>query len=259
MNVTVIIAAGGNSSRMNGKNKLLEEVGGKALLVRTTEAFVRVDQIDQIIIVAAKEYIETYRTLLASVNLLDSVNIIEGGSSRMESVYFGLLETDKETRIVLIHDAARPLVTVDIINDCIEAAVKYGACCAAVPLTDTLKEINQKGFVKKTLNRDKLYRIQTPQAFIYKDIMKLHKKAAFRGLRVTDDAQIAEYFGYHVFLVESSDSNIKVTTQADILIANALLKSRDNTGAHDTLTAPEHGEFFTGGGGKTDTTDINGE
>ncbi len=239
MNVTAIIAAGGSSSRMNGTNKLLEEVGGKALLVRTTEAFLKVGQIDQVIIVAAKDNIERYMQVMKDAGYLDKVNIIEGGKSRRESVYNGLLEADKETRVVLIHDAARPLVTKKLIIDCIEASDRYGACCAAVPLFDTLKEAGDKGFVKRTISREGLYRIQTPQAFHFKDILKLHKRAAYRGMNVTDDAQIAEYFGYHVYLVDSDESNIKVTTPADLIIANALLRAGNDTGTEDSLSAPE--------------------
>jgi 2-C-methyl-D-erythritol 4-phosphate cytidylyltransferase len=257
MNITAIIAAGGNSSRMQGKNKLLEEVGGKALLVRTTEAFLKVGLVDQIIIVAAEDPMESYMEALSRAGILGKVKLVKGGRSRRESVYFGLLEVDKEARIVLIHDAARPLVSKKLILDCIEAAERHGACCAAVPVSDTLKEGNEKGFVKRTISRDGLYKIQTPQAFQYRDIMKLHKKAAFRNLRVTDDAQIAEYFGYHVYLVESDETNIKVTTPADLALANALLSSGDNASAEDSLAAPEHGEFFTGGGGETDAADID--
>ena len=259
MNVTAIIAAGGSSSRMNGTNKLLEEVGGKALLVWTTEAFLKVGQVDQVIIVAAKDNIEKYMQVLQDAGHLDKVNIIEGGKSRRESVYNGLIETDKDARVVLIHDAARPMVTKKIIVDCIEASDRYGACCAAVPLTDTLKEAGEKGFVKRTISREKLYRIQTPQAFDYKDILRLHKKAAFRSLDVTDDAQIAEYFGYHVYLVDSEESNIKITNPIDLVIADALLRRSDNAGTEDSFSPTEHGQLFTGGSGKSDTTDINSQ
>ncbi len=259
MNITAIIAAGGNSSRMNGKNKLLEEVGGKALLIKTTEAFIKVGQIDQIIIVAAEDSMEQYKEVLQRAGYLNKVDLVKGGRNRRESVYFGLLETDKSARVVLIHDAARPLVTKKLIIDCIEAAERHGACCAAVPLHDTLKKGGEKGFVTRTISREGLYRIQTPQAFDYKDILKLHKKAAYRGLKVTDDAQIAEYFGYHVYLVESDKTNIKVTTPADLLIANALLSRSDDASAQDTLAAPEHGEFLSGSGSETDATDVYSE
>lgn len=259
MNITAIIAAGGSSSRMNGKNKLLEEVGGKALLVRTTEAFIKVGQIDQIIIAAAKEHIEEYMQVMQLSGHMDKLTFVEGGRNRRESVYNGLLETDKSARIVLIHDAARPLVSKSLILNCIEAAESYGACSAAVPLTDTLKEGDEKGFVKRTISRDGLFRIQTPQAFQYKDILRLHKKAAFRGLDVTDDAQIAEYFGYHVYLVDSDDSNIKVTNPVDLVIANALLGRSNDAGAEDSLAAAEHSEFLAGSGGEADAADIESQ
>lgn len=259
MNISVIIAAGGSSSRMKGKNKLLEEICGKALLVRTTEVFIKVKQIDEIIIVAADKWMNRYLEIFDEAGILKNLKLVKGGVDRMESVFNGLTETNPNARIVLIHDAARPLVTEQIISDCIEAAVKYGACCAAVPLTDTLKEGNNGGFVKRTLKRDNLYRIQTPQAFIYKDILKLYKKAAFRGLKVTDDAQIAEYFGFHVYLVESDYSNIKITTQTDLLVAESLLRSRNDAGAHNPFAPTEHGKFFAGGSGETNATDINSE
>lgn len=259
MNITAIIAAGGESTRMNGTNKLLEEVGGKALLLRTTEAFLDIEQIDQIIIVASKKYTESYMKLMHDAGYLDKVNFIIGGRSRRESVYNGLHETNKNAEIVLIHDAARPLVTKELIIDCIEAAQSHGACCAAVPLFDTLKKAGTNGFVKKTISRENMYRVQTPQAFKFRDIKRLHEKAATRGLDVTDDAQIAEYFGYHVFIVESNETNIKITNKEDLVIANAILSSRNNTGAEDSFTPAEHGELFSGGSGETDTAYINGE
>ncbi|MFO7611837.1 MAG: 2-C-methyl-D-erythritol 4-phosphate cytidylyltransferase [Clostridia bacterium] len=241
MKITVIIAAGGLSSRMAGKNKLLEKIGGKPLLVRTTGVFLGMEEISGVIIVAAKKWMDEYSQALEQEDMLDRVRITEGGKNRTESVYYGLLDADKDTDIVLVHDAARPLVTEKIIRDCIEGAIEHGACCAAVPLTDTLKESNGRGFVKRTLERDRLFRIQTPQAFIYKDILKLHKKAALRGLGVSDDAQIAEYFGYHIYLVESDFSNIKITTQEDLVVAEALLSSRDDAGAHDSLAPADIG------------------
>lgn len=244
---------------MNGTNKLLENVGGKALIVRTTEAFVDIEQIDQIIIVVSKKHTEKYMKLISDAGHIDKVNFIIGGKSRSESVYNGLLETDKNAEIVLIHDAARPLVTKKLITDCIEAAQSHGACCAAVPLFDTLKKADAKGFVKKTIKREGLYRVQTPQAFKFKDIKRLHSKAATRALNVTDDAQIAEYFGYHVFIVESDETNIKVTTQADLVIANAILSSRDDAGTENSFSTTEHSELFSRSRGETDTAYIESE
>lgn len=237
MKISAIIAAGGRSSRMNGKNKLTEIIGGVPLIARTTRIFDEMDEINSIIVPAAIERIDQYKQIFSSNKISNKARLIEGGSSRMESVYKGLLEIDKDTDMVLIHDAARGLVTKKIIKDCINAANEHGACCAAVALTDTLKEIDRKGFVKKTLGRERLYRVQTPQAFIYKDILKLHKKAMFRSLKVTDDAQIAEYFGYNVYLVESDYSNIKITTEIDLIIAEALLSSSDYASAHDALAS----------------------
>ncbi len=208
MKISVIIAAGGRSSRMNGKNKLTEIIGGLPLIARTTAIFDGMEEISGIIVPAAAEHIEEYETIFSSNKISEKARIIKGGNTR-------------------------------IIRDCIEAAAEHGACCAAVPVSDTIKEVDRKGFVKKTLDRERLYRIQTPQAFIYKDILKLHKKAMFRSLKVTDDAQIAEYFGYSVYLVKSEYSNMKITTETDLVIANALLTGGDYAGAHDPLAAAE--------------------
>lgn len=239
MKISVVIAAGGRSSRMKGRNKLTEKVGGIPLIARTTGIFDSMEEVASIIVPAASEHMEEYQAIFMENGISEKVKLINGGDSRMESVYNALLEIESDTEVVLIHDAARGLVTTKIIRDCIEAALEHGACCAAVPLTDTLKEVDKKGFVKKTLNRERLYRIQTPQAFIYRDILKLHKKAMFRSLRVTDDAQIAEYFGYSVYLVESEYSNIKITTETDLDVANALLSSGDYASAHDPLAPAE--------------------
>lgn len=226
---------------MKGGNKLLFKLMGKSVLSRTIDCFVNCKAINEIIVVVSPDARDEYIHLLSREGVLEKVKITSGGRTRMESVRFGLLEVDEGTDIVLIHDAARPLVSEKLVEDCIEAAVEYGAACAAVPLTDTLKQGDRKGFVKKTIPRENIYRIQTPQAFIYRDILKLHKKAAFRGLRVTDDAAIAEYFGFEVYLVDSDYSNIKITTDIDLILAEALLLDGNDTGAHDSHTSAESG------------------
>ncbi|MBN1624573.1 MAG: 2-C-methyl-D-erythritol 4-phosphate cytidylyltransferase [Clostridia bacterium] len=239
MFVSSVIAAGGSSDRMNGSNKLLHEIGGKPILVRTIEVFLKSDKINEIILVVSAMAGNTYAEVLAKAGILDKVTITEGGKTRMESVKNGLHKVSKDADIVLIHDAARPFVTVQLIDDCIRATLEYGAACAAVPLTDTIKESDKKGMVKRTIPRNRLFSIQTPQAFMYRDILKLHEKAAFRGLKVTDDASIAEYFGFEVYLVESDYSNIKITTRTDLLLAEVLAGNCDDTGAHDTFASSE--------------------
>lgn len=239
MFVSAVIAAGGSSSRMSGTNKLLSEIGGIPVICRTVETFLKTPEINEVIIVVSAMAGNAYADVFSNFGLMDSIIMTYGGKSRMESVRNGLYSVSKQTDIVLIHDAARPLVTEKIIKDCIRGALEYGAACAGVPVTDTLKEVNKKGLVKKTIPRNNLFNIQTPQAFMYRDILKLHNKAAFRNLKVTDDAAIAEYFGFEVFIVESDYSNIKITTQTDLLLAEVLLLDSDNTGAHDSLASAE--------------------
>lgn len=241
MFVSSVIAAGGSSDRMGGVNKLLHEVAGKAVLVRSVEAFILAQRINEIIVVVSPENYDACSEVLKSAGILNRVSLTTGGKTRSESVRNGLHAASKHTDIVLIHDAARPFVSEELIDNCIEAALEYGAACAAVPLTDTLKAADKKGMVKKTLSRENLFRIQTPQAFMYRDILKLHNKAAVRGLKVTDDASIAEYFGFEVFIVESDYSNIKITTKTDLISAEALALHRDDTSTHDTFSTTDKG------------------
>lgn len=241
MFVSAVIAAGGNSSRMEGGNKLLHEIDGKPVLVKSVEAFLKSEKVNEVVVVVSAMARDSYVRILSKAGMLGDVRITEGGKTRMESVRLGLHEVSDKTDIVLIHDAARPFVKEKLIDDCIRAALEYGAACAAVPLTDTLKEADKNGMVRRTIPRKNLYRIQTPQAFMYRDIQRLHEKAAYRGLQVTDDASIAEYFGFEVFLVESDYSNIKITTDTDLLLAEALALNGNDTGAHDTFSTSEKG------------------
>ena len=239
MFVSVVIAAGGSSKRMKGGNKLLFKLSGRSVLSRAIDCFADRSDINEIIVVVSPESRDEYIHVMSAEGVLEKVRITTGGRTRMESVRFGLLEVSEDTDVVLIHDAARPLVSGEIIRNCIDAAFEFGAACPAVPLADTLKEGDRKGFVKRTIPRDNLYKVQTPQAFMFRDILKLHKKAAFRGLKVTDDAAIAEYFGFEVYLVESEYSNIKITTETDLILAEALILNGNDAGAHDAHTPAE--------------------
>ncbi len=239
MFVSAVIAAGGSSTRMDGSNKLLHEIGGKPILVRTIEVFLKSDKINEIVVVVSEEARKAYADILHKAGIIESVVLADGGKTRMESVRLGLHSVSEDADMVLIHDAARPFVTEKLIEDCISATLEHGAACAAVPITDTIKKSDSKGFVKRTIHRKNLFQVQTPQAFMYRDIKKLHNKAAFRGLKVTDDAAIAEYFGFEVFLVESDYSNIKITTKTDLLLAEVLVLDSDDAGTHDTLATTE--------------------
>lgn len=221
--IRVIIPAGGSSQRMEGTNKLLAMIGGLPVIIRTLKAFTKLSYINEIILVVPENESEKYRHLINSYDPGDKVRIAFSGATRRISVYNGLMAMSGDDGIVLIHDGARPLVSRKIIDDCIEAALRYGLCIAASKCIDTLKVADNIMFVERTLDREKIYNTQTPQAFKAEFILELHKKAKEDDLDVTDDSMIAEYYGHNVKIVESDPSNIKITTKKDLAIAEALL------------------------------------
>ena len=221
--VRAVIAAGGTSSRMSGINKLLALLDGIPVIIRTVKAFHDIKYVERIILVIPKEDESVYSSLLSQYKVDTKVKFAYSGSNRRESVYNGLMSLDDQEGIVLIHDGARPLVTRKIIDECIEGAQRYGVCLAASKNTDTMKKADSIMFVEKTLEREKIYNAQTPQAFKTEFAIQFHNRARNDNLEVTDDCMIAEHYGHNVKIIESDPSNIKITTKRDLLIAKAFL------------------------------------
>lgn len=212
--VNAIIPAGGTSSRFGKSNKLLEKIGEKEVIKYTVEAFEK-SNIDEIIICANIAIIDDLKKIL---NDCKKVRIIEGGASRQESVFNGIKAC--ECDYVLIHDAARPMITTDLINTAIDEVVFKNALTVATKTIDTIKEVVD-GKIVKTIDRSKLYNTQTPQAFRYNLIKEAHEKLS--GQNFTDDAGMLEALGQTVYILNGSYKNIKITTQNDIDIAKVYL------------------------------------
>lgn len=212
--VNAIIPAGGTSSRFGKSNKLLEKIGEKEVIKYTVEAFEK-SNIDEIIICANIAIIDDLKKIL---NDCKKVRIIEGGASRQESVFNGIKTC--ECDYVLIHDAARPMITTDLINTAIDEVVFKNALTVATKTIDTIKEVVD-GKIVKTIDRSKLYNTQTPQAFRYDLIREAHEKLS--GQNFTDDAGMLEALGQTVYILNGSYKNIKITTQNDIDIAKVYL------------------------------------
>ena len=212
--VNAIIPAGGTSSRFGKSNKLLEKIGEKEVIKYTVEAFEK-SNIDEIIICANVAIIDDLKKIL---NDCKKVRIIEGGASRQESVFNGIKAC--ECDYVLIHDAARPMITTDLINTAIDEVVFKNALTVATKTIDTIKEVVD-GKIVKTIDRSKLYNTQTPQAFRYDLIREAHEKLS--GQNFTDDAGMLEALGQTVYILNGSYKNIKITTQNDIDIAKIYL------------------------------------
>lgn len=221
---SAVIVAAGRGSRMNMElNKQYVEISGKPVLARTIQVFEDSDYIDEIILVVnQQEIVFCKQNIIDCYEFTKVKTLVSGGSQRQSSVYNGLLEVSKEAEIVLVHDGARPFVSQDSLTNSIVAAVEYGAACIAVPVKDTIKIADEDGFIKQTIDRSTLWSIQTPQTFRYDIIMNAHIKAIEDGFLGTDDAVLAERSGWKVRLVMGDYNNIKITTQEDIAIAEAI-------------------------------------
>lgn len=217
MNFKAIITAGGSSSRYGDTNKLLEKVHNKEIIKHTAEAFLTVNEISEIVICAHLSIINELNNIFFGNN---KIRIIEGGETRQQSVYNGLLAL-QNCDYVLIHDGARPMITSEIIKNAIYAVQTQKALTVAAKTIDTIKQVDENLKIIKTIDRSALYNTQTPQAFEYNLIKSAHEKLA--GENFTDDAGMLEHLGYDVYILEGDYKNIKITTKSDIEVAKAYL------------------------------------
>ncbi|MDI3538576.1 MAG: 2-C-methyl-D-erythritol 4-phosphate cytidylyltransferase [Bacillota bacterium] len=227
MKVYALVPAAGSGRRMGSETKkqfLL--LGGRPLFLHCLAVFAHHPQVTGIVLVVSPGDEETAARLVAEYGLDKKVEkIIPGGSERQDSVRLGLAALPEDTDFVLIHDAARPFLTPDLIDRTLSAAVRTGAAVAAAPVKDTIKVAAPNRLVERTLERSTLWSVATPQTFSYRLILEAHRRAQEDGFTGTDDAVLVERLGRPVELVPASDTNIKVTTPTDLLLAECLLGS----------------------------------
>ncbi|AHM55464.1 2-C-methyl-D-erythritol 4-phosphate cytidylyltransferase IspD [Peptoclostridium acidaminophilum DSM 3953] len=224
MNSVVIVGAGKGKRMKSDINKVYLRVAGKPVLQLTIEKFMSMDEIDELVVVISRDDEEIFGEMQRSIYISKPLKIAYGGAERRDSVYNGLRLVDTACDVVLIHDAARPLVDKADAIKSIECARENGACALAVRVKDTVKIADDEGFVESTPERDKLWAVQTPQTFKYKLIMEAYRRSIEEGLMATDDCMMAESAGFRVKLVEGSYENIKITTPEDMLFAKEILK-----------------------------------
>lgn len=220
-----IIVAAGSSRRMEGRDKLWVPLAGRITLARTIDVFEASPIIETIVLVVNTERITEASSLCQQEGWHKIVSIVAGGKRRQDSVRIGLdtLSTIAPvTDWVMIHDGARPLVTPDILEAGLKAAQEYQAVVAAVPVKDTIKQV-QQGWIHSTLDRSQIWTIQTPQVFSFMLIHQAHHSPLSQE-EVTDDAALLEQLGKPVAIFPGSYTNIKITTQEDLLIAESLIK-----------------------------------
>jgi len=204
---------------MGGRDKLFAVVGGRPLLAHTLSAFDVCRGVDRVVLVLSPENMERGRELVAEAGFSKVAAVCQGGERRQDSVCNGL-EALASCQWVVVHDGARPLVTAGLIERGLEAAKETGAAIAALPIADTVKEVEPPGLIGRTLSRGQLWAAQTPQVFRYDILREAHQRAQGEA---TDDAALVEEAGYRVKVFEGSPWNIKVTTAADLAIVEALL------------------------------------
>lgn len=227
MKVSAIIPSAGYGERMGGIKKPYMRIAGKPILLHTLEVFQKCPLINDIIIVVAEGDEQKCMDEVISYCSEKNYQIIAGGSTRQESVFNGLKSLSTDTDLVIIHDCVRPFVTIDMIKASLYSAKKWGSAIVAVPVKDTIKESDDNVFVLNTLNRQRLWSIQTPQVFRYEIILHAHLFAREKNIQATDDASLVEMLGNcKVKLVMGNYENIKITTPIDLIIAEAILKSR---------------------------------
>ncbi len=213
-----IIVAAGTSRRM-GFDKLAADLGGIPVLRRTVEAFLRAGSISEIILVAPEER----WSLLGTEVFPKSVRRVSGGMERQDSVAAGLAAISEDISWVAVHDGARPLIDPADIYRCVAAAVEGGAAALARRVTETLKRADAQDFSKEAISRENLWFMETPQVFKVELIREAYAEVKARGLVVTDEVSCIEAIGGRVKFIESRLPNLKITTPADLALAEALL------------------------------------
>lgn len=215
-----MIPAGGAGRRMGGVCKPLLDLGGRPLLARTLQPFLARDDVHWIVVALPAERAEAPPPWLLED---DRVRVAAGGAERGDSVRRALALVPDEADIVLVHDGARPLVRGDVVERCIAAAAGGRSAIAAVPVVDTIKEVDEGGRIERTPDRRRLWAAQTPQAFPARVLRDAHARAAEEGVGATDDAALVARYGGCVIVVRGAADNIKVTTPEDRIVAEALL------------------------------------
>lgn len=225
MNCAIIMAAGKGKRMKSDINKQFIILKDRPILAYTIDKFQKSQSIDEIIIVAASDELDFCKNEIVYKYGFSKVKkVVCGGKERQNSVMNGLMAA-KESDIVLIHDGARPFVNDRIINDGINYAKIYGGAACGMTPKDTIKVKNNECFSEKTLDRSRLFCVQTPQCFRYEEILKAHVYAKENDMPATDDTMVFEMLGNKVYLYEGSYNNIKITTPEDLYSAEKLVES----------------------------------
>ncbi|MEJ2696926.1 MAG: 2-C-methyl-D-erythritol 4-phosphate cytidylyltransferase [Candidatus Sulfobium sp.] len=224
--VTAIVPAAGVGKRFgDGTNKPFEMLGDRPLLLWAVETLGSLEEITEIIPVVKEDHMEFVAELFERYNVRKVKRVAPGGRERQESVLHGLNLVEDSKSFVLVHDGVRPLIEPHIVLYALRELKNCDGVVVGVPAKDTIKEVTD-GFVTRTLRRDVLWAVQTPQVFRYGTLRQAYEKAAVEGFSSTDDSALVERYGGRVKVVMGSYANIKITTPGDLSIAEQFLRMR---------------------------------
>jgi len=227
VSVAAVIVAGGMGTRFKSDApKQFLPLGGKAIIWHAITALDAVECVESTIVVCEPRFCKTLKSQIPDQTLRNPIRIVPGGARRQDSVYAGLQAVRTGIEIVVIHDAVRPFPPGDAVMEAIEAAREYGAAILAIPVVDTLKECDEEGFVLCTLDRQAVWRAQTPQVFQYALIMDAYQRIMAEEKTITDDAAAFEATGGRVKIIHGSCDNVKITEPQDMLRAEEILRRR---------------------------------
>jgi len=222
--VGVVIVAGGSSTRTGGRElKQFRWVAGKPVLLHSLQTFMARSDVVGVVVVLPRDKVADPPPWIFQCDV-DRLMIAPGGATRGESVWNGLEDLPDDAEVVLVHDAARPLVDNSTIDRVVAEARAGRSAIAALPVVDTLKEVNEDGTIIRTVERERLWRAQTPQGFPRETIVTAHRRAREQRLSATDDASLCERLGIPVVVVRGNERALKITDDDDFARAEALFR-----------------------------------
>ncbi|MDZ7766694.1 MAG: 2-C-methyl-D-erythritol 4-phosphate cytidylyltransferase [Melioribacteraceae bacterium] len=221
--VYAIIPAGGSGKRIGSElPKQFIQFDGKEMIAYTLDVFQKCDLIDEIIIATQQKFFDTIESIKSNFNLDKITKIVEGGKERQESVFNALSSIDSEDNdFIVVHDAARPLLPQDVLTNSIKLAHEKGNSVAAIKAKDTLIKGSNK--VDIYIDRQNIYYVQTPQIFMYKELLEAMRKAANENFTGTDESMLVKRLGKEIFIAEGSSLNFKVTAESDLELFRKLV------------------------------------
>jgi 2-C-methyl-D-erythritol 4-phosphate cytidylyltransferase len=224
--VSAIIVAAGASQRM-GFDKLLSLIGDKPVIAHSIGRFQQCDRIDEVILVVRSDRRTEFQKVVDAFGFAKVSRLVDGGSERHLSVWNGISQVSKECEIVAVHDAARPLVTPDLIGRSVTLARECGAVSLAAPIVETLKRADLEQNVTGSVDRSGLWAMQTPQVFRFDWLLEAYKRIVDSGRSVTDEVSALQESGYPVRLLRNTDWNIKITFPRDLDLAEKMMNLRE--------------------------------